>query len=184
PSLFSPEDAKRIDSVPLSPDDVASVIYTSGTTGRPKGVMLTHRNYCSDADALINVGLVTSEDNLLSILPLHHTYPFMGTFLIPLFIGATTTFTPGLKAAELVTAIREQGVTIVVCVPRLLEMIRNRILSKIKEVKIASPILLGLLELSGKFRRALNINMGKILFRSVHKEFGSLKFFASGGARL
>jgi len=184
PSLFSPEDAKRIDSVTLSPDDVASVIYTSGTTGRPKGVMLTHRNYCSDADALINVGLVTSEDNLLSILPLHHTYPFMGTFLIPLFIGATTTFTPGLKAAELVTAIREQGVTIVVCVPRLLEMIRNRILSKIKEVKIASPILLGLLELSGKFRRALNINMGKILFRSVHKEFGSLKFFASGGARL
>src|SRR5208337_4832717 len=98
--------------------------------------------------------------------------------LIPLFIGATATFTPGLKAGELVTAIKQRGVTIVVCVPRLLEMIRNRIFAKIKEAKIAAPVLLVLLKLSGIFRRALNINTGKILFRSVHKDFGSLKFFA------
>ena len=66
-------------------EDIASIIYTSGTTGIPKGVLLTHKNFCSDADALIKAGVITKSDNVLSLLPLHHTYPFMSTFLVPLF---------------------------------------------------------------------------------------------------
>jgi len=66
---------------------LASIIYTSGTTGNPKGVMLAHGNFCSDAGALIAAGIVTHEDNVLAVLPLHHTYAFMCTFLVPLFLG-------------------------------------------------------------------------------------------------
>ncbi|HTZ17639.1 MAG TPA: AMP-binding protein [Dissulfurispiraceae bacterium] len=166
------------------PDEIASIIYTSGTTGSPKGVMLTHRNFCSDASALVQLGLVVRNDNVLSILPMHHTYPFMCTFLVPVFLGGCITFSPGLKTGELLSAIRDGGVTVVVGVPRLFERIRNGIIAKMKEKKIISRLLIGLLRGCRAFRRGLDVNPGKIIFRAVHKNFRKVKFFACGGARL
>ncbi len=163
---------------PAAAGEIASIIYTSGTTGRPKGVMLSHGNFCSDADAVIRARVVTGDDNVLSVLPLHHTYPFMCTFLVPLFIGAAVTFSPGLKAADLVAAIREKGVTVVVGVPRLFEMIRNGIIARIKERKAVAGALMGMLRACGRMRRRFDINMGRALFRSVHKNFGRVRFFA------
>ena len=167
-----------------APDDIASIIYTSGTTGNPKGVMLTHRNFCSDADAVIRAGLVSENDNVLSILPMHHTYPFMCTFIVPIILGATVTFGPGLKAAELVSAIRDGGVTVVVGVPRLFETIRNGIVAKIKGKKLAASFLLKMMGLCGSIRRTAHVNLGKIIFSAVHENFRRVRFFASGGARL
>ena len=123
-------------------------------------------------------------DNVLSILPMHHTYPFMCTFIVPVILGATVTFGPGLKAAELISAIRDGGVTVVVGVPRLFEMIRNGIVAKIKGKKLASSLLLKTMGLCGSIRRTTNINLGKIIFSAVHENFRRVRFFASGGARL
>ncbi len=167
------------------PRDIASIIYTSGTTGKPKGVLLTHSNFCSDAEALIRVDLVTQNDNVLAVLPLHHTYPFMCTFLVPLFLGATITFGPGLKASDLLSAIKETGVTVLVGVPRLFDMLSNGILSRIMGGGGAlSGILSGILRVSGVLRRKFGLNIGRIVFASVHKSFPGIKFFTSGGAPL
>ncbi|MBI4746009.1 MAG: acyl--CoA ligase [Deltaproteobacteria bacterium] len=68
-------------------DDIASLLYTSGTTGVPKGVMLTHGNLLSNADAIIESGIVAKDDHVLGILPLHHSYPFMVCFLVPILAG-------------------------------------------------------------------------------------------------
>lgn len=170
----------------LSEEDVASIIYTSGTTGTPKGVMLTHNNFCSDAEAVIKAGIVTHEDNILSILPLHHTYPFMCTFLVLIFLGATITYPPGMKGPELLSAIKERGVTILVGVPQLLELMRNGVIRKIKEKPaVISFILIRLLKMCGKLRKASNINLGRLIFSSAHRAFGDrFRFFTSGGARL
>ncbi len=171
-------------AVDAAPDDIASIIYTSGTTGNPKGVMLTHGNFCSDADALIRAGLVSGGDNVLSILPMHHTYPFMCTFLVPVFLGGSITFGAGLKASELVSSIRDGGVTVVVGVPRLFEMIRNGILARMREKRLLYPLLFRLMRLCGALRRRSDVNLGKIIFKAVHENFRRVRFFASGGARL
>ncbi|PSQ85807.1 MAG: long-chain fatty acid--CoA ligase, partial [Bacteroidetes bacterium QS_3_64_15] len=37
----------------MAPDDMSALIYTSGTTGKPKGVVLTNRNFCSNVKAAL-----------------------------------------------------------------------------------------------------------------------------------
>ncbi|MBH0120437.1 long-chain fatty acid--CoA ligase [Rhodococcus sp. CX] len=56
-------------------DDLASLVYTSGTTGRPKGCILTHRNFLSEVRAILTsaVGAVAKPGNRgLTFLPLAH----------------------------------------------------------------------------------------------------------------
>ena len=169
-----------------SPEDIASIIYTSGTTGIPKGVMLTHRNFCSDADALIKAGVITKSDNVLSLLPLHHTYPFMSTFLVPLFLGAAITYSPSLKGPDITASMKDNGVTILVGVPQLLEMIRNGIMDKFKKLPAPAPLLMKtLLKFSGSLRKKTGINISKAILKPVHNALGNkFRFFASGGAKL
>ncbi|MBF0557057.1 MAG: AMP-binding protein, partial [Nitrospirae bacterium] len=144
---------------PQMPDNTASIIYTSGTTSTPKGVILTHGNFLSDAEAVIETKLITASDNVLSVLPLHHTYPFMCTFLVPLLVGATITYPPGLKGQELTGTIRSQGVTILIAIPRLLEMfltaIENKITAKPKPARLA---IAAMNTISHSLRRTLDVN--------------------------
>ncbi|MEU5843098.1 long-chain fatty acid--CoA ligase [Rhodococcus sp. NPDC047139] len=55
--------------------DLASLVYTSGTTGRPKGCMLTHRNFLAEVRSILtsDVGAVAKPGNRgLTFLPLAH----------------------------------------------------------------------------------------------------------------
>ncbi len=170
----------------VSSEDTASIIYTSGTTGNPKGVMLTHLNFCSDAEALIEAGVVSHEDNVLSVLPLHHTYAFMCTFLVPVFLGASITYPASLKGPDLMSAIKDRGVSVLIGVPQLLAIIRNGIRDRIRNLPApVSFVLLRLHRISGFLRSVVKINPGRVIFRSVHNSFGKkFRFFGSGGAKL
>jgi long-chain acyl-CoA synthetase len=169
-----------------SPDGLASIIYTSGTTGRPKGVMLTHRNFCSDAGALISAGIVTHNDNVLAVLPLHHTYAFMCTFIVPVFVGGSVTYPESLKGPDLLSAIKEKKVTVLIGVPQLLGLLRNGILNKFRALNgPLSFVLLKLHSVSRFCRGKWDINIGRLIFSSVHRSFGrQFRFFGSGGAKL
>ena len=57
---------------PVAPDDLATLVYTSGTTDQPKGVMLSHRNILSAADAVLAHVRSNPHDLFISYLPLSH----------------------------------------------------------------------------------------------------------------
>ena len=98
------EDAREPEASVL-PEDEASIIYTSGTTGKPKGVVLTHDNYCFDAESIVEAIKLTEADRLMCILPLYHTNGQVVTIISPLMAGAgmilAEGFTPSTFFASL-----------------------------------------------------------------------------------
>jgi long-chain acyl-CoA synthetase len=164
-------------------DDLASLLYTSGTTGAPKAVMLTHENFLGDAEALAATGLLTGDDGVLAVLPLHHTYAFTITLLYPLLVGASITYPRALKGPDIVNAARATGGTVLVGVPQVLEMMRNRIRDRLAGLPAPARIFMrALIALARLVRGATGLNLIRLAIRNpMGPQF---RFIASGGARL
>ena len=80
---------------PLDRKSLASIVFTSGTTGTPKGVMLSHGNFAAEISMLSRVFQLGSEDTVLALLPLHHTFEFTCGLLLPLASGARIVYPLG-----------------------------------------------------------------------------------------
>jgi len=98
-------------------DDTAVLIYTSGTTGRPKGVMLTHRNLLSNAEACIEAVGVTQNDRLLLCLPMFHSFTEMVGMLAPVVAGMSIILLDKLDRAQVKRALLRHRPTIFPAVP-------------------------------------------------------------------
>ncbi|MCQ1535224.1 acyl--CoA ligase [Methanosarcina sp. KYL-1] len=64
---------KRIATETNNPE-LRLVLYTSGTTGTPKGVMLSDRNLVSNAESIINVLGIKSNDKAALVISPHHAF--------------------------------------------------------------------------------------------------------------
>ncbi len=166
--------------------DLAALLYTSGTTGDPKAVMLTQGNLAANRESLIALNLITYGDNLLCLLPLHHTYPAIACVHYALSVGAAVTILNSLKGPDIIACMQETGVSVLLGVPQLYAGLRRAIFDQIRAKPLAVRGLVRiLLGLNGLLRRTLRINIGKALFGSVHAKFGPrFRIAASGGARL
>ena len=165
-------------------DALASILYTSGTTGTPKGVMLSHGNFLANAESVLRFGLARADDNMLSLLPLHHAFPFMAQLVI-LYTGARITFPPSLRGPDLLACMQETGVTLLVGVPQLFYMLHKGIFDQIEKRPLPVRVLLKqAMRLAGALRPR-GFNLGRIVFAPVHKKFGGhIRILISGGARL
>jgi long-chain acyl-CoA synthetase len=113
----------------LAHDDVACLIYTSGTGGNPKGVMLSHGNLLANVagarTVLEKIGL--EQEIFLSFLPLSHAYEHTAGQFLPMAVGGEIYYAEGTES--LTSNLLEVRPTIMACVPRLYEVMRQRILS-------------------------------------------------------
>ncbi|HKE15432.1 MAG TPA: AMP-binding protein [Kofleriaceae bacterium] len=169
-------------------DQVASIIYTSGTTGSPKGVMLSHKNFTSMVAKLSSLFHLYRHDGLLSVLPLHHTFEFSTGLLMPLVHGAQVTYLEEINSDNLARALKEGGITGMVGVPALWQLLHRKITKRVSE---RGPLVERAFDAVVDLNRALRermpygIDLGKVLFFPVHRELGGrLRLLISGGSAL
>ncbi len=167
-------------------DAVASLIFTSGTTGKPKGVMLTHRNFTFMVSELSRVFDFGPNDGMLSVLPLHHTFEFSAGLLMPLARGAQITYLPELSGEAISAALKRGHVTAIVGVPALWDLLRRRVFQKFGD---RSPLLgaaiKALVAANFELRSSTGVDLGIFLFRPIHEGFGGrIRYLISGGSAL
>jgi len=162
-------------------EDLASIIFTSGTTVAPKAVPLTHGNYLANVRDLVPLMELTHE-RLLSVLPIHHVFEQMVGLLVPMAGGSTFSYVAEIKPAEISWMMNTTQPTVLVAVPRLLELLHNGIR---KNVEAGGPMLKTLFKILFALSRRKNGETGHRIFSKVHKRFGgSLRRIASGGSAL
>jgi len=179
------EDARSLPAMP-SPDDLAVLIFTSGTTGKAKGVMLSHKNIVSDVMSVYEGLSYGSADNLISVLPLYHTFEATCGMLAPLAKGASVTYARSIKPTEIVKDIQDSGATIMLCVPLLYEKLLAGIHRGLKKAPARDRAVFRVAWSVSKGLEHLRVNPGRMLFRSLRKRAGlrTLRLMICGGAPL
>jgi long-chain acyl-CoA synthetase len=123
-----------------SPTDTAEIIFTSGATADPKGVVITHRNILANIVPIEREviryrkwGRPFFPIRFLNLLPLSHMFgQAMATFVPPMLPGVVV-FSHGYNPQEIIRQIKSRRVSVLVCVPKVLEVLRDHVLRLVPE---------------------------------------------------
>ncbi len=176
-------------------DVLACIIYTSGTGGAPKGVMLPHRAVLANCRGAFEHlrSLDLHDEVYLSFLPLSHSYEHTAGQFFLASMGSEIVYARGIEhlAADMLTV----RPTIMTIVPRILEVIRARILAQVarergwRQALFARAIEIGRRRAEGEtlslLDRLLDPVLERLVRRKVRARFGGrFRAAMSGGARL
>jgi long-chain acyl-CoA synthetase len=174
---------------------LACLIYTSGTGGTPRGAMLPHRCMLANCAGAFEVirPLNPKDEVYLSYLPMAHAFEHtVGQYFLP-SLGTEIVYSRGVEhlAADLQVA----RPTLLTAVPRVLEVIRARIIAQVGREKpwrqrlFQQALAVGLKRLDGERltlpEHLLDPLLERVVRAKVLKRFGGrIKIALSGGARL
>jgi long-chain acyl-CoA synthetase len=157
--------------VQVSRDDLIQIIFTSGATAEPKGVVIRHRN------VLANIVPVEREVEkyrryarpfhplrFLNLLPLSHMFGQSMASNIPPMVRGTVIFTKSYNPHDLLHLIRARRVSALVCVPKILDVLREHVARTHPESTVPPP---AGISIPGRWWR----------YRRVHADFG-FKFWS------
>ncbi|MFW5852445.1 MAG: AMP-dependent synthetase/ligase, partial [Nanoarchaeota archaeon] len=140
-------------------EDIATIIYTSGTTGMPKGVMLTHHNFISNAHMCVDLLRNNENDKLLSFLPAWHVFERMAKYVS--LLGGSESFYTTQK--NLMNDISEQHPTVFPSVPRVWELVYSKLTKKLENSNYLEKAIFQMFKsrimakkLGGKFKFAIS----------------------------
>ncbi|MDH4063691.1 MAG: acyl--CoA ligase, partial [Acidobacteriota bacterium] len=162
----------------ITRDDVAQIVFTSGATAEPKGVVVRHKNLL--ANLVPVAGEVAKYKRyarpflplrFLNLLPLSHLFGQSMATNIPPLLDGTVVFMRSFNPHDIVQRVRDWRVSIIVCVPKMLDVLRDHAVRL--DPTAADPP--GGLSIPARWWR----------YRAVHRAFG-VKFwgFVVGAAPL
>ncbi len=124
----------------VSGEDLTEILFTSGATAEPKGVLIRHSNILANIDPVETevqkyrkYGKPFYPIRFLNLLPLSHMFgQAMGTFIPPMLRGLVH-FLRGYNPQEIIRHIHSQRISVLVCVPKILEVLRDTVLAAVPE---------------------------------------------------
>ncbi len=167
PEAGLPDAPARTGAEGVTGATVAQIVFTSGATADPKGVRLTHRNI------LANLIPIEQEARkyrrylrpfhpvrFLNLLPQSHMFGQLMTTIVPPMVRGTVIFAHGYSPAEMLRQIRSRRVSVLVCVPKVLDVLRAHLVRILPDTAGPDP-------LAGRhwIRRVWH-------YRRVHRLFG------------
>ena len=174
---------KHLDNITVDPEATTAILFTSGTTGVSKGVCLSQKNICSVVMGAAGCIKVTEEDQLLSVLPIHHTYECTVGFLYIIYSGACISFNQGLR--YITRDFKEVKPTCFITVPLLIEKVHAKIMKKMEE-KTAGKLIFKVGKYAAMLSKAVGIkDLDRKIFSEVLETFGGrLRLIVTGAAAI
>jgi long-chain acyl-CoA synthetase len=158
-------------AVSIGRDDIIQIIFTSGATAEPKGVVIRHRNVIANIVPVEReviryrrYGRPFHPLRFLNLLPLSHMFGQSMATSVPPMVRGTVIFTRSFNPHDIVRLVRARRVSVLVCVPKILDVLREHTIRAFPEAKEAPP---PGISIPGRWWR----------YRRVHSAFG-LKFWA------
>ncbi|MCQ9340698.1 long-chain fatty acid--CoA ligase [Corynebacterium sp. HMSC077D10] len=158
-------------------EDLASLVYTSGTTGRPKGCIITHRNWLAEARGLLTnpIGAIAVPgSHVLTFLPLAHVLARAVSLAVAIG-GASQNHWSDFSTITIEFA--RSRPNLILGVPRVFEKVRNAAAAKASANPAQAAIFARAEATAIEYSKALDLPEGPSrLLKARHAIFDKLVY--------